>query len=198
MDKRIIYGLVATAVVAIAVYLAFFSKPQYEPGEMEEHIRGNPNAAVAIVEFSDFQCPYCGRVQPTLEQLLQEYGDNITLIYRHFPLPSHANSEKAAEASECASDQGKFWEYHDMLFDNQDRLDTASLKRYAGELNLDVNKFSACLDSGVMSPRVDFAKRSGVEKGVAGTPAFFVNGKMISGNQPYNIFKAAVDAELKG
>ncbi|MBI4018596.1 MAG: DsbA family protein [Candidatus Aenigmarchaeota archaeon] len=196
MKKQAAY-IAATLVALAVIYLALFSKPSYEPGEMQEHIRGNHNAPVVIVEFSDFQCPYCGAVQPTLKQLMQEYPDDVKLIYRHFPLPSHAYAMKAAEASECASDQGKFWEYHDMLFGNQNRLDLSSLKEYAAQIGLNSTSFNSCLDSGVMSQRVKFAQESGIERGVSGTPTFLINDRMLSGNQPYNVFKSAVDGELE-
>lgn len=164
---------------------------------MEEHIRGNHNAPIVIVEFSDFQCPYCRAVQPALNQLLTEYPDDVKLIYRHFPLPSHQYAMKAAEASECAANQGKFWEYHDMLFQNQERLDVNSLKSYAKQLGLNTTSFNACLDSGAMQQRIEIIVKNGAEKGVTGTPTFLINDKMLSGNQPYSVFKTSVDEELK-
>lgn len=195
MNRKAAY-LAAALVILAVIFLALSVKPSYEPAEMEEHIRGNHDAPVAIVEFSDFQCPYCGAVQPTLEQLLQEYPEDVGIIYRHFPLPSHDYAAKAAEASECASDQGMFWEYHDMLFQNQKSLDMNSLKGYAARLGLNSTAFNACLDSGVMSQRVRFAQDSGVENGVSGTPTFLINGRKIYGNQPYSVFKAEVEKAL--
>lgn len=194
--KKAAYFAALLILLAI-IYLAFFSKPSYEPQVMEEHTKGNHNAAVTIVEFSDFQCPYCRAVQPTLEQLMQEYPDDVKLIYRHFPLPSHQYAMKAAEASECAADQEKFWEYHDLLFENQDALHASALKDYAKRLGLNTTAFNACLDSGAMQQRIEIIVKNGVEKGVTGTPTFLINDKIIYGNQPYSVFKSSVEEELK-
>ena len=108
--------------------------------------RGPANAPVEIVEFSDFQCPYCQRANPTVQQVLTTYGDRVHFVYRHYPLPNHPNARPAAEAAVCAADQGKFWPYHDVLFANAGRLATTDLKHHAAELGLDSAKFDACVD----------------------------------------------------
>ncbi len=160
--------------------------------------RGPEDAAVTIVEFSDFQCPYCARFQEeTLPQILSEYGDQVRFVYRDFPLTSlHANALKAAEASECADDQGKYWEYHDLLFQNQTALDDESLKGYAASLELDAATFDDCLASGKYTQEVAKDLQDGTEAGVQGTPSFFVNGMPIRGAQPYQAFQAAIEAAL--
>ena len=159
--------------------------------------RGDPNAGITIVEYSDFQCPFCERVEPTLDKILQDYAGKVKLYYKHFPLTQgHQYAQKAAEASECAADQGKFWEYHDKLFENQGALDTNSLKRYATDLGLDAAKFNACLDNGDKTNQVNTELQEGISNGVQGTPAFLINGQLLSGAQPYANFKQIIDSEL--
>ncbi len=164
----------------------------------DDPARGPEDARVTVIEFADFQCPYCGRFHSqTLPLILQEYGDRIRFVYRDFPLTaSHPFAEKAAEAGECAHEQGKFWEYHDVLYLNQGALDRASLGRYAQNLGLDTGTFDRCLDSGKYAAEVANDLQAGAAAGVRGTPAFFVNGELISGAQPYNVFKTAIDAAL--
>lgn len=159
---------------------------------------GPEDAAVTIVEFSDFQCPYCARFQAeTLPQILSNYGDQVRFVYRDFPLTSiHANALKAAEASECADDQGKYWEYHDLLFQNQSALDEESLKSYAASLGLETGTFNDCLASGKYTKEVAKDLQDGSNAGVQGTPSFFINGTPIRGAQPFAAFQAAIEAAL--
>ena len=159
--------------------------------------RGPDNAAVTIVEFSDFQCPFCGRVYPTVEKLMKDYDGKVRLVFRHFPLSFHANAEKAAEAAACAQDQGKFWQMHDKMFSNQQKLAVDDLKSFAKDLGLDQGKFDKCLDSGEKAALVSADEKDGEQAGVSGTPAFFINGVFINGAVPYEQFKEAVDRELK-
>ncbi|MFL5444824.1 MAG: thioredoxin domain-containing protein [Myxococcales bacterium] len=159
--------------------------------------RGPDNAPVTIVEFSDFQCPYCGRAFPTVEKLMKDYDGKVRLVFRHFPLSFHPNAEKAAEAAACAQDQGKFWPMHDKMFTNQQRLAVEDLKSFAKDLGLDQGKFDKCLDSGEKAAMVSADEKDGEQAGVSGTPAFFINGIFINGAVPYEQFKDAVDRELK-
>jgi protein-disulfide isomerase len=160
--------------------------------------RGNKNAKVVIVAFSDYQCPYCSRVEPTMTQIEQTYGDKVAIYFRNFPLPPtmHPNAEKAAEAAQCANAQGKFWEMHDKLFANQGALAVDNLKQYAKDLGLDTTKFNTCLDTNQMMSVVQADSAAGQQAGVSGTPTTFVNGKAIVGAYPFDAFKAAIDAEL--
>jgi protein-disulfide isomerase len=158
--------------------------------------KGQPNAPVEIIEFSDFQCPYCLRAHATVNQVLKTYGDRIRFVYRHYPVQGHPNAEPAAEASECAAEQGQFWPYHDRLFANVTRLGSADLKQHAAELGLDTAKFNACFDSHKYKEQVAADARDGDEAGVNGTPAFFINGRMVSGAQPFDVFKKVIDEEL--
>lgn len=162
-----------------------------------EHIRGNKNATVKLVEYSDFQCPFCERHYPVLKQILKDYGDQVSLEYKHFPLSFHPFAQKAAEASECANDQGKFWEYHDKIFENQSALSLEAIKQWAVDLKLNASKFNTCLDSNKYAGRVAAELAEGEKLGVNGTPATFVNGQLVSGAQPYEAFKSIIDNLLK-
>ncbi|XXF75278.1 thioredoxin domain-containing protein [Myxococcaceae bacterium GXIMD 01537] len=153
-------------------------------------------AKVTIVEWSDFECPFCSRVVPTLQKVKETYGKDVRVVFRHQPLPFHANAKLAAEASMAAHEQGKFWEMHDKLFANQKALDRASLEKYAGELGLNVAKFKADLDSGKFRSKVEADSTAGSAVGANGTPTFFINGREFVGAQPFEAFKAAIDAEI--
>jgi protein-disulfide isomerase len=160
--------------------------------------RGPDKAPVTIVEFSDFQCPYCGREFPVVERLMKEYDGKVRLVFRHFPLDFHPYAQKAAEAGACAADQGSenFWKLHDKMFGNQQKLAVDDLKSYAKEIGVDSAKFDKCLDSGEKRGLVNADEKAGQQAGVSGTPAFFVNGIFINGAVPYEQFKETVDREL--
>jgi protein-disulfide isomerase len=161
---------------------------------------GNAKATVTIVEFSDFECPFCQRYyNDAYKQMKAEYIDTgkVNFVFKQFPLTSiHPRAQKAAEASLCANEQGKFWEYHDTLFANQQALDVASLKQYAADLKLDTTKFNSCLDTSKYAGTVSAETNQGVTAGVQGTPTTFINGKKIVGAQPYAVIKAEIDAAL--
>ncbi len=159
--------------------------------------KGPANAPVTIVEFSEFECPYCARVNPALEQARQKYGDNVRIVFRHFPLPFHQSAQKASEASLCAGDQGKFWELHDAMFANQRALGVAQLKEKAVQLGLDAAKFNACLDSGEKAAAVAIDKRDGEKAGVTGTPGLFINGRFVNGAVPFETLAPIIDDELR-
>jgi protein-disulfide isomerase len=158
--------------------------------------RGPANAAVTIVEFSDFECPFCKRAAATIDQIMERHKDHVRLVFRHYPLPSHQNARRAAEAATCANRDGKFWAYHDLLFRNQNALGDDDLKKYAREAGLDEAAFAACLSSGTASAVVDKDTADGEAVGVNGTPAFFINGRPLSGAQPYNVFEEAIEEAL--
>lgn len=158
--------------------------------------KGAENAPVTIVEFSDFECPFCSRVNDTVKQVMEKYDGKVRVVFRDYPLPFHASAPKAAEAGHCAAEQGKFWEMHDQLFSNQKALDVASMKGYAKNIGLDQAKFDECLDSGRMAEAVKKNQEAGEEAGVQGTPAFFVNGTPISGAVPFEEFQKVIDKEL--
>jgi protein-disulfide isomerase len=160
--------------------------------------KGPANAPVTIVEFSDFQCPFCSRVTPTLEQVVSKYGNKIRLVFRQFPLPMHPNAAKAAEASLCANEQGKFWEMHDLMFKDQAGLSVEGLKsKAAGIAGINAASFNSCLDSGKQTPAVQSDVKEGSKAGVNGTPAMFVNGRFISGAVSTDDISKVIDDELK-
>jgi protein-disulfide isomerase len=162
-------------------------------------VRGSADAPVTIVEFSDFECPFCKQTRPTLKQLLERYPGKVRLVYRDFPLDSiHPQARRAAEAARCASDQGKFWEYHDVLFTQSPELALEDLRRYGGQVGLDVTKFDACLTAGVYKAAVQRDLDEGTRLGITGTPAFFINGRILSGAQPIEAFTRLIDQELAG
>src|SRR5512138_1377201 len=171
--------------------------PPYEAPKVAVDAAGpskGPTAApVTIVEFSDFECPFCSKAEPTVKALLAKYPDKIRLVYRDFPLPMHPRAPKAAEAAHCAGDQGKYWEMHEKLFANQQALGVDALKGYAKDLKLDDAKFAKCLESGEKAKEVDAGRKAGEKVGVTGTPAFFINGLQLTGAQPYEAFKELID-----
>jgi protein-disulfide isomerase len=176
--------------------------PPYEPPKVAVDAtgpsKGPASAPVTIVEFSDFECPFCVRAEPTVKALLAKYPDKIKLVYRDFPLPMHTHAPKAAEAAHCAGDQGKYWEMHERLFASNGKLEVSDLKAAAREVQgVDGAKFDRCLDSNEKAPLVEKNRKAGEEAGVSGTPAFFINGRLISGAQPLEAFTAIVDQELK-
>jgi protein-disulfide isomerase len=180
-------------------------KPQVVQVSVDDDpAKGSKDAPVVIVEFSDFQCPYCKRFfDQTLPQLENEYikTGKVYFVYRDFPLNFHQYAKEAAEAANCAKEQGKFWEYHDLLFENQQTwtsVGISELKKYAADLGLDTNKFDSCLDSGKYASEVQKDFQDGLSYGVGGTPTFFINGIKIVGAQPYSVFKQIIDQQLSG
>lgn len=158
--------------------------------------KGPDGAPITIVEFSDFECPFCSRVNPTLAQVQETYGDKVRIVFRQYPLPIHANAQKAAEASLCAHDQGKFWEMHDVMFAGQRELSVDQLKAKASQIGLDTDQFNQCLDSNQHADAVQADLKAGAEAGVQGTPAMFINGISVSGAVPYEQVSEIIDDEL--
>jgi protein-disulfide isomerase len=158
--------------------------------------KGPANAPVTIVEFSDFQCPYCTRVNPAIAQTLQVYGDQVRVVFRQFPLNIHPQAQKAAEGSLCANDQGKFWELHDAMFADQRNLSVDQIKAKAAAVGLEAESFATCLDSGKYAPKVAADMAAGSAAGVSGTPALFVNGRFLNGAVPFEQIAKLVDDEL--
>jgi protein-disulfide isomerase len=164
----------------------------------DDPVLGDAKAPVTVVEFSDFQCPFCRQVMPTLKKLREVYGDRVRIVWKDFPLTSiHPQAFKAAEAAHCAREQSKFWEYHDRLFENQGALDADFLKKYAADTGLDAAKFNTCLDTAKYAERVQAQMGVGNQLGVSSTPSMFVNGRMVSGAQPFEVFTAIIDEELE-
>jgi protein-disulfide isomerase len=161
-------------------------------------VRGNPSAPVAVVEFSDFHCPFCKRVQPTLLELLAKYPDKVKVVYMDLPLDSlHPQARRASEAARCARDQGKFWEYHDKIYGGGPDVSPEYLNRLATEIGLDVAAFEQCLASGKHRAGIQSDLDQGTRLGLSGTPAFFINGRPLSGAQPVEAFVQIIDEELR-
>jgi protein-disulfide isomerase len=169
----------------------------YKIGFGDAPTKGGQQPKVTIVEFSEFQCPFCGRVAPTVKKLLEDYGDDVEVAFRHNPLPFHNNAMIASLAAEAARDQGKFWEMHDKLFANQTALDRPNLEKYAQEIGLDMTKFKAALDTEKGKERIKKDMDDAANFGARGTPNFFINGRNFRGAQPLEAFKSVVDEEIK-
>ena len=159
-------------------------------------VRGNPSAPVTIVEFSDYQCPFCARVNPTLDRIRQTYGDRVKIVFKDFPLPNHPQAPKASEAARCAGEQNKYWEMHDAMFANQRALEVPALKQTARTIGLDGTAFDQCLDSGKWMPAVQAGMALGEKMGVNSTPTLYINGRAIIGAMPFENFKQIIDEEL--
>lgn len=174
----------------------------------DDAILGNPDAPVTIIEFSDFQCPFCRKFyKETLPQIKKEYlaSGKVKFVYRDFPLVQiHPGATPAAEGAECAKEQGKFWEMHDAIFDEQEKQGSGTVqftaddvKKWAAKIGLNASKFNQCLDSGTYTQEVEKDVADGSAAGVSGTPATFINGRLVTGAQPFVAFKAVIDEELK-
>jgi protein-disulfide isomerase len=159
-------------------------------------VRGPATAPITIVEYSDYQCPFCARVNPTLDRVRQTYGDRVRIVFKDFPLPIHPEAPKASEAAYCAGEQGKYWEMHDRMFANQQALQVPALKQHAASIGLDTNAFNQCLDSGKHTTRVADNLKSGEKLGIGSTPTLYVNGRPVVGAQPFEYFKTVIDEEL--
>jgi protein-disulfide isomerase len=171
--------------------------PRTEVGFDPARVRGNPKAKVMIVEFSDFQCPYCREVQPTLKNVLAKHEGTVALAFRDLPVTQiHPQAQLAAEAARCAAEQGKFWEYHDLLFADQAGLDRNGLLTKAIKLSLDAKQFEACLTAEKYKPQVQQDSQDGMRAGVSGTPGFFINGIFLNGAQPEPVFEKTIQEQL--
>ena len=171
--------------------------PRIQVAMDDDPAKGPAKAPITIVEFSDYQCPYCSRAETTVTDVLKKYGDKIRLVYRDYPLSFHQNANVAAQASECADEQGKFWEMHGAMFANQSKLAATDLVETAGTIGVDKDKFKACLDSGKYKDEVQKDFEDGQKAGVTGTPTFFINGIPMVGARDVNSFAEIIDSELE-
>jgi protein-disulfide isomerase len=189
--QRLIRDLRKSTEVAVML-----DPPRIDVSVDDDPSLGPEEAPVTIVAFTDYQCPYCSRAEDTIKQLRSNYGDKLRVVIRDFPLDFHQDAQKAAEAAGCAMEQGKFEAMHDKLFENQRALGADRLVSYADAIGLDMEDFRECLDSGSRTAEVRADLSDGQAVGVSGTPAFFVNGRMLSGALPYDDFAALIDEEL--
>lgn len=169
--------------------------PSADVDIQKSYANGSKSAPVVVIEFADYECPYCQKVNPQIQQLKKEYGDRLTVVYKDFPLPMHHSSQKAAEAARCAGEQGKFVEYHDVLYYSR-LLDVAALKEHARTLKLDGDRFDNCLDTGMEAAAVKKDLEEAKSLGLSGTPSFFVNNHFFSGVVDYAPLKTMVDQQL--
>lgn len=186
-------------------YILNLSKIGAQPGKLLESPKvsennpqkGPKDAPVTIIEYSDFQCPYCQRAEETARQVFDAYEGKVRIVFKQFPLSFHPNARNAANASLCANEEGKFWEMHDLLFKNQDKLSVDDLKKYAKQLRLDTKTFDSCLESNKYNSVIDADIADGTSFGISGTPAFFINDNFLGGAYPLEEFKKIIDKELE-
>jgi protein-disulfide isomerase len=178
-----------------AKVIVTLSPPKADVPLKDTPIRGASGAPVTVIEFADYECPYCQQVNPALKKLEAEYKGKLAFAFKDTPLPMHPHAEKAAEAAHCAGVQGKFWEYHDVLFATK-QYDIADLKNHARTLNLDTGAFDKCLDSGEQAATVKAQVAEAEKFGISGTPSFFINGRFLSGAVDYSTLHAVVEEEL--
>jgi protein-disulfide isomerase len=171
------------------------SAPRVQVSLKDTQVRGAKDAAVLLVEYADYECPYCQQIQPALDKLYAEYKDKVAFAYKDMPLPMHANAQKASEAAHCAGTQGKYWEYHDILVTGK-QLDLPRLKDVARELKLDVSGFNKCVDTGEQAAVIKAHLAEAQSLGLQGTPSFFINGRFFSGALSYEKFREIVEEEL--
>ena len=208
-SKRIIFWAVFIVVLGLIIWGLVVAMNKPMPGSSEslgtpapvtsaDHVRGNPDAPVTLIEYSDFQCPACRSYHPLIERLMTEASTTVRLVYRHFPLPQHQNAELASQASEAAGVQGKFWDMYHLLFENQDDFETipdgtAVFAGYASKLGLNMEQYARDLASSTLKTHIDAEADEGRTIGIDHTPTFFVNGKVIDNPQSYDEFKAVID-----
>jgi protein-disulfide isomerase len=164
--------------------------------EAHDPARGPADAPITIIEFSEYQCPFCARVTPTLKQIEEKYAGKVRIVFKDFPLPNHAQAPKAAEAAHCAGEQDKYWLLHDRLFANQQQLQVPELKAHAAAVGLDQAAFDQCLDSGKHAANVQADIDLGSSLGVQSTPTLYINGRVVTGAQPLAVFTSIIDEEL--
>lgn len=204
-ESKIILSVAAVIIAAVAILISFVNTSQTDPAAIMEKIVKEDShkvgeGKVQVVEFGDYQCPACGQAHPTVQKLKEEYKDEITFVFRNFPLPMHPNAQPAAEAAEAAAAQGKFWEMHDKLFETQAQWSsladpTSLFVQYAEELKLDKDRFTNDITTKAHKAFISDDQSDGYAVGVSGTPTFFVNGKQQS-QFDYDSLKSAIEAEL--
>jgi protein-disulfide isomerase len=172
------------------------ASPSVDVALGEAPTRGVQNAPVLVIEFADYECPYCQKIAPDLKRLQQDYAGKVLFAFKDFPLAMHKHAQKAAEAARCAGRQEKFWEYHDLLFQGSNALEIRQLKDYARELHLNQESFDKCLDSGETAATVKQDLEQGQKLGLSGTPSFFVNGHYFGGAASYSVIREIVDQQL--
>lgn len=175
----------------------FMDRARAEVSIDDDPSQGSATAKITLIEFSDFQCPYCRKTRPTIKKILETYPGKIKYVFRDFPLGFHHQSPKAHQAANCSKDQNKYWEYNSLLWERFGKIQISDLKGYAKELGLDQKKFDECLDSDKYASEVEKDINDGAQAGVSGTPAYFINGILLSGAQPFEEFQKLIEEELQ-
>lgn len=214
-EAKVILGIGAVAVAIVIGAVFLLSKPSQEANlsadpkifvREDSHSVAPGAAKVTIVEFGDYQCPSCAAAQPTVKELILRYtpkkSEQVNIVYRHFPLPQHKNALISAEAAEAAGEQGKFWEMHDKLYENQTQWSESNnpldiVVGYAKELKLDTEKFKQAVENNKFANKIQQDKNDGITLGVNSTPTFFINGKKLEGMPSFENFKSKIEAELR-
>jgi len=211
-QKIIILIIAITLIVIGLIFVVKFKKTtpavsnneqsaaQVSPIDATDHVFGDPKAAVQMIVYSDFECPFCAKFAETMKKVEENFKDKIVITFRQYPLPIHPQAEKAAEASECAAEQGKFWEMHDRLFANNivGNMNVEQYKKDAVDLSLNQEQFNQCLDSGKYAEKVSQQKTDGTKAGATGTPTIFVNGNIYPGAYPFEDFISPDGQNNKG
>lgn len=180
----------------VVVQLPYPDLPRMPVSADDDPFKGPETAQVTIVQFADYQCPYCGKAQESVDKVMANYDGKVKFVFRDFPLSFHENASPAAAAANCAEKQGKFWELHDAIMKDQKAISEADLQKLAAENSLDITKWDECRKDPAVLAEINKDEADGAEAGVTGTPAFFINGIFLNGAQPYDKFKAIVDREL--
>ena len=211
MKKKELYVIITSLFLILLIFLFIMAidilfpapiigldiPPEFNISEFDTTEGTNPGAPVTIIEFSDFQCPFCKKVSPTIRKIIEDYGGNINFIYKHFPSSLHKFAFKAAVASECAKEQGKFFEYHDLLFENQDSINDGIFSTFAAQLELNLTSFNKCIFSQEADANVKKDIQEGLKLQVKATPTFFINGIPLVGVADFDSFKSIIDKELR-
>jgi protein-disulfide isomerase len=180
----------------VEIVLRYRAPRQAVATDDTDPMKGSRSSAVEIVEFSDFQCPYCRQLAPVLHEISAKYGERVRIVWKDFPLPNHRDAQPAAEAAHCANEQGQFWPYHDVLYHNQDRLGVSDLKQHARDLGLNPTAFDQCFDSGTFRGKVAASVGDGRRYRISATPTVFINGRVVAGARPFEEYDAIVREEL--
>lgn len=214
MSNKVFFGIIIVLIVGVlggSIYFANRDEPKTEEAVTTDlkavteadHVKGPKDAKITLIEYGDFQCPFCGSVHPTIEEVLAEYENDVRFVFRHFPIPgSHPNALVAHRAAEAAGNQDKFFEMHDLLYENQQEWSSSNkpfdiFKKYAKQIDLDVDTFTSDFDSDEVADAVRIVKEAGTESGISSTPSFFLNGKKIDIPRSADELKQDIDKELE-
>lgn len=194
--QRMAYDTFLSTLKKNAAVTVLLERPSVQVSVDDDPAQGNPNAPIKLIEFSEFQCPFCKRARPTIEKVLSTYKDQIYYVFRDFPLSFHKEAKNASLAANCAHEQGKYWEFNHELWENQQALSTEKYTEIAKKIALNLDKYNQCYTSRKFDKEIDKDQNDGIDVGVSGTPAYFINGKFLSGAQPFESFREIIDEEL--